>query len=180
MLPSKIRGCRDAWECRTVSRIPPEVLPSSPCSSQNHLQCFRLPIKPSVQSTVLSHRPLKLCDKLLRKIRFLLQGLFSSTKDLRDDLNYIYIFFPSPFQKSFSKSVLVDDVVARMFFPSQRTKRSISRNASLRSQPTQPPPPPDSNPEADPLPLQKRPRHGQFHCIDQFIIKSHCQTHSLD
>lgn len=92
---------------------------------------------------------------------------------------YIY-FFPSPFQKSFSKSVLVDDVVARMFFPSQRTKRSISRNASLRSQPKQPPPPPDSCPEADPLPLQKRPRHGQFHCIDQFIIKPHCQTHSLD
>lgn len=139
-----------------------------------------LPIKPSVQSTVLSHRPLKLCNKLLRKMTIFASRFIQLSQRPRDDLNFIYIFFPSPFQKSFSKSVLVDDVVAGTFFPFQRTKCSISRNASLRSQPMQPLSSPDSSPEADPLPLQKRPRHGQFHRIDQFVIKSHCQTHSLD
>lgn len=48
--------------------------------------------QPDVQSALLSPWSLKLCVKLWEKTRFLLQGLFSSAKDLRDDLNFIFLW----------------------------------------------------------------------------------------
>ena len=94
------------WRCLGVQdciRHPSRSTSQQPLQLLEPPRVFMLPIKPSVQSTVLSHRPLKLCNKLLRKIRFLLQGLFSSTKDLEMTLIlYIYfspVLFKSPFLK---------------------------------------------------------------------------------
>lgn len=104
-------------------------------------------IKPCVQSAVLPHRSLKRCVKLQRQTGFLLQGLFSSAKDLRGDLNFI--FFES-FSKIFFFKVcwLVMWLLECFFF--LWTKCCICRNASVTGQPMQPLPSPESSPGASP------------------------------